>query len=208
MAEGSRESGFGMRSTQHSVPRLVDSDAATLLRLSLGELGGGRLLLGRRFGAGFGRACLVGGLVVGFFLAGGAASFLAGGGAGQPLSRPAFFLSSFAAAALPLAAAGGGLGGGAGGSGGLRFGSRSLHLGSISSSSLRAFGPYGLRPISTPSWCSSEPISTPLFLLTTRSKPGHGAGLELVVGDHADDVHRDQQAAVHGNRMSAEGRSA
>ena len=85
------------------------------------------------------------GLAVGLLL-GGRRSFLLGSGgflfaAGAGAAFAPFFLSSFAAPALPLAGTGSGFGGGAGGSGTLRFGSRSLHFGSISSSSLRAFGP-------------------------------------------------------------------
>src|SRR6201999_368337 len=71
-----------------------------------------------------------------------------------------------------------GFAGGGPGSGGFfsgfvdRFGSRSFAAGSISSSSLRINGPYGLRCISIPNWCSCEPTSAPLLLGPVRSSPG------------------------------------
>src|SRR3954464_7856371 len=75
--------------------------------------------------------------------------FLSAAFAGCSFAAAPFFFAS--AAAAPFAATGGATGFGGSGSGFVgRFGKLSLQFGSISSINLRAAGPYGFRPTSTP----------------------------------------------------------
>src|SRR4051794_13784229 len=88
------------------------------------------------------------------FAAGFCGFFFSAALTGGCFAAAAFFFAS-AAAAAPFAGTGGATGFGGSGSGFVgRFGKLSLQFGSISSINLRALGPYGFRPTSTPNWCS------------------------------------------------------
>ena len=146
--------------------------------------------------------CLVG-LVVGFFFDA-ATSFFAGGGGGAAALAAGFFLSSFAAA-LPLAAGGAGLGWRrCGRLGRLALRQPVLGLGVDFQEQLAGVGAVGIAADLDAELVQQRADLDALGLGDDALQAGHRARLELAVGDDADDVHRDQEPVVHGDRVSAE----